>query len=81
MAAITLERFVKEMEKLKEEMTAGRLEHGEYDQRLSRIIGELREHKLDAERPQITATLDDLLERGVITPAVRTHLEKRLGIS
>ncbi len=80
MAAISLERFVTEMEKLKEEMTAGRLKHGEYDQRLSRIIHELRERKLDAERPQLTAKLNDLLKRGVITDSVKSHLEKRLGL-
>lgn len=80
MAGISLERLVKEMEKLKEEMTAGRLKSGEYDQRLSRVIQELRDRKLDAGRPQIAATLDDLLGRGVITPSVKAHLEKRLGL-
>lgn len=76
---ITIERFVQEMEKLKTEMDAG-LEHGEYDQRLSRIIHELRERKLDADRDTINSTLGDLLSRAVITPAVKDHLEKRLGL-
>lgn len=77
--AITIERFVEEMEKLKAEMDAG-LQHGEYDQRLSRIIHELRERKLDADRATITSTLEDLLSRAVITPGVKDHLEKRLGL-
>ncbi len=81
MAGITLEHFVQKMEKLKEEMDAGGFKHGEYDMRLSRIIHELRERKLEAERSELTATLDDLLQRGIITPAVKTHLEKRLGLS
>lgn len=81
MAGITLEHFVQKMEKLKEEMDAGNLKHGEYDMRLSRIIQELRERKVDADREQLTSTLENLLQRSIITPAVKTHLEKRLGLS
>ena len=80
MPPVTLERFVQELETLKKEMTVGALRHGEYDQRLARIIGELRDRKIDADRSQISATLDDLLGRGVITPGVKTHILKRLGI-
>ena len=81
MAAISLDRLVKELEKLKEEMDAGRLRHGEYDQRLARVIQELRELGLDADRSQMHATLEDLLRRGIITTSVKQHLEKRLGVS
>ncbi len=79
--AISLERFVQEMEKLKQEMDATGFRHGEYDQRLARIIGELRERKLEADRSQISSTLEDLLKRSIITPAVKSHLESRLGLS
>jgi hypothetical protein len=81
MAPVTLERFVQEMETLKKEMAVGALRHGEYDQRLARIIGELRERKIDANRDQITATLDELLKRSVITPGVKDHIIKRLGLA
>lgn len=77
---ITIDHFKQKLEELRQEMDAGRLEHGEYDQRLARLIGELRERKLDADRPQINAALDDLLQRGVITPSVKEHLVKRLGL-
>lgn len=77
---ITIERFVQELEKLKTEMDAKRLRHGEYDQRLARIIQELRERKLDADRPKISAAIDGALKRGIITPAVKNHLEHRLGL-
>ena len=80
MSAIPIERLVEELEKLKVEMESGRLGHGEYDQRLARIIGELRDRKLDAGRDQINATLDDLLGRGIITPSVKDHIGKRLGL-
>ena len=77
---ITIERFVEELENLKTEMTSGNLEHSEYDQRLARVIKELRERGLDADRPKITATLDDVLAKGIITPSVKEHLENRLGL-
>ena len=78
---VSIDRLKQELEKLKAEMDTGKLKHGEYDQRLARVISELRDAKLDADRPKITALLDDLSKRNVITPAVRTHLEKRLGLS
>jgi hypothetical protein len=78
---ITLDHFKKKMEELHAEMTSGSFKHGEYDQRLARIIKELRDRKLDADRGQITETLNDLQTRGVITPSVRGHLEGRLGLA
>ena len=78
---VSVDRLTQELEKLKAEMDAGKLKHGEYDQRLARIIQELRQQGLDADRPRITAAIDDALKRGVITPAVKDHLQKRLGLS
>jgi hypothetical protein len=77
---VPVARIVQELEKLKAEMDAGRLKHSEYDQRLARVLGELRERGVDGDRAQVTAALDDLSTRGVITPAVRQHLESRLGL-
>jgi hypothetical protein len=78
--AISIERFVEELETLHGEMTSGNLKHGEYDQRLARVIQELRDRGLDADRAQITATLEDVLKRGIVTPSVKEHLENRLGL-
>ncbi len=61
-------------------LDAGKLKHGDYDTRLARVIQELRERKVDADRPGITAAIDGALKRGVITPGVKEHLEKRLGL-
>jgi hypothetical protein len=80
-AGISIARFVQELEALKRQVDAGTLKSGDYDQRLARVIQELRERKLDAERPAIVAALDDALARGVITPAVKAHIEKRLGLA
>jgi len=80
MAAVSVERLVQELERLKQEMDAGRLKSGEYDQRLARVIQELRERGLDPDRARITAALDDALRRGIITSGGREHLERRLGL-
>jgi hypothetical protein len=77
---VSVQRLMQELEKLKSEMDAGKLKHGDYDQRLARVIQELRERKLDADRPQITSAIEDALKRGIITPGVKEHLEKRLGL-
>ena len=81
MAPITLDRFVKQLEKLRQEMDAANLKYSEYDQRLARAIQELRELKLDADRPAVAAALAQALERGAITPSVKAHIEKRLGLA
>jgi hypothetical protein len=78
---VTVERFIEELEKLKADMDAGKLQHSEYDQRLARMIQELREAGVAADRNRITAAIDHALKRGVITPAVKAHVEKRLGLA
>jgi hypothetical protein len=65
---ITINRLKQELERLKADMDAGRLKHSEYDQQLSRVIQELRDSKLDANRAEITALLNDVSTRGIITP-------------
>ena len=81
MAPVTLQRFVKELDKLKQETDVGRLKPQDYDGRLARIITELRELGLDADRAAATAALADALERGVITAPVESHLQNRLGLA
>ena len=78
---VSVERLVQELEKLKAEMDAGNLKTSEYDQRLARVVRELRDQGLDADRARINDVLSDALKRGVITPAVKNHIEKRLGLS
>lgn len=77
---VSIQRFLQELEKLKTEMDAGSLRHGEYDQRLARSIQELRERGLDADRTMVKDAIEDLRKRGVITPSVHKHLENRLGL-
>ncbi len=81
MAPVSVERLMQELERLKGEMDAGKLKSGEYDQRLARVIQELRERRLDADRAQISAARADALRRGVITAGGKEHIEKRLGLT
>ena len=67
MARITLQRLVKELNKLKPEPDAGRLKSHDYARRLARMIQQLRERGLDADRAAATAALAEALERGALT--------------
>jgi hypothetical protein len=80
MTPITIQRFVTELDKLKQEVEAGTLGADNYDGRLARIIGELREPGLDADRAVATAALADAVTRGVITSPVEAHIQSRLGL-
>ena len=78
---VSVERLVHELEKLKVEMDVGRLGHSDYDQRLARVIQELRERGLDADREKMKEAIAGLLQREIITSGVKQHLEKRLGLA
>lgn len=77
---ISTEMFVSKLEELRVEMDAGKLKTGDYDQRLARLIGELRDRKVDADRAGMGRALDEALRRGSITPSVKAHLERHLGL-
>ncbi len=81
MAPVTIARFVQELEKLKQVSDAEKLKPQEYDSRLARIIQELREKGIDADRAATTAALADAVKRGIITPPVQAHLQRRLGVA
>ncbi len=81
MTPITLQRFVEELDKMKQEADAGTLKLQDYDGRLARMLRELRERGFDPDRAAATAALADALQRGVITAPVREHLQNRLGLA
>src|SRR3989442_13083670 len=81
MARITLQRLVKELNKLKPEPDAGRLKSHDYARRLARMIQQLRERGLDADRAAATPALAEALERGALTAPMEVHLTNRLGLA
>lgn len=81
MAPVTLQRFMKELDKIKQESMEGVLQPENYDSRLARVISELKERGLDADRAAATAALADAVTRGVITSDTQSHLQNRLGLT
>jgi hypothetical protein len=81
MAPVTLQRFIKELDKIRQESVDGNLKPENYDSRLARVIRELKDRGLDADRAAATAALADAVTRGVITSEVRSHLSSRLGLT
>src|SRR6266480_278906 len=77
MARITLQRLVKELNKLKPEPDAGRLKSHDYARRLARMIQQLRERGLDADRAAATAALAEALERGALTAPMEAPVTTR----
>ena len=77
MARITLQRLVKELDKLKPEPDAARLKSHDYARWLARMIQRLRERGLDADRAAATAALAQALKRGAITAPVEANLHQR----
>ena len=80
MTPITIQRLVKELEKLKQDTDAGTLQPKDYDGRLARVIRELRERGLEADRAVATAALADAVTRGVISSPTEAHIRNRLGL-
>ena len=81
MAPITLQRLVKQLDKLKPEADAARLKTRDYARRLARMIRQLRERVLDADRAAATVALADALQRGAITAPMEAHPHKRPGLA
>jgi hypothetical protein len=81
MAQVTLQRFVQELGKLKQDVASGKLKAQDYDTKLARIIQELRVQGLAADRAAVSAALADAVKGGVITAAVEKHLLQRLGLA
>ena len=78
--AITLERFMHELDQLKQDTDSGVVKMQDYDARLARIIRELRERGFDADRTAATVALANAQHPGVISAPVEAHLQRRLGL-
>jgi hypothetical protein len=81
MVPITLRRLVKELDKLNPKPDAARLKSHDYARRLARMIRQLRERGLDADRAAATAALAEALQRGAITAPVGANLHQRPGLA
>jgi hypothetical protein len=78
---ITPARVAEELRKLSSQRKEGKLAADEYEHRFARMIGELRERRIDGSRAEILATLTPLKEQGILTAADWTRLTKQLGLA
>jgi hypothetical protein len=78
---ITPARVAEELKKLSSQRKEGKLAADEYEHRFARMIGELRERRIDGSRAEILATLTPLKDQGIVTMADWTRLTKQLGLA
>lgn len=78
---VTPARVAEELKRLSSQRKEGKLDADEYEHRFARMIGELRDRRIDGSRADILATLTPLKDEGVISPAEWQRLTKQLGLA
>ncbi|MBA2459857.1 MAG: hypothetical protein H0V43_13000 [Gemmatimonadales bacterium] len=78
---VTPARVAEELRSLSGKRSNGELDADEYEHRFSRMIGELRDRRIDGSRAEILATLTPLLEEGVVTADDWRRLTRQLGLA
>jgi len=78
---ITPARVAEELRKLGSQRKNGTLAADEYEHRFARMIGELRDRRIDGSRAEIMATLTPLMNEGIIPAADWQRLTKQLGLA
>jgi hypothetical protein len=73
-------RVAEELKKLSAQRKDGTLERDEYEHRFARMIGELRDRRIDGSRAEILGALTPLKDQGIISAADWQRLTKQLGI-
>jgi hypothetical protein len=74
-------RVAEELRKLNTQRKSGKLDADEYEHRFARMIGELRDRRIDGSRADILATLTPLKDEGVISAGDWQRLTKQLGLA
>jgi hypothetical protein len=77
---VTPARVAEELRKLSSQRKDGTLDADEYEHRFARMIGELRDRRIDGSRAEIMATLTPLKDEGVVSAADWLRLTKQLGL-
>jgi hypothetical protein len=77
---VTPARVAEELKKLSSQRKEGKVTPDEYEHRFARMIGELRDRRIDGSRADILSTLTPLKDEGVISVADWHRLTKQLGL-
>jgi hypothetical protein len=78
---VTPKRVAEELRKLSTQRKDGKLDADEYEHRFARMIGELRDRRIDGTRADILATLTPLKDEGVVSIPDWHRLTKQLGLA
>ncbi|MGH7586752.1 MAG: hypothetical protein ACREMH_10925 [Gemmatimonadales bacterium] len=81
LAPIKPERLVREVREICGDHRSGTSSDLVYEQRFARMIGEVRDRRLDGDRATVMAALTPLRDEGVVTPQEWDRLLKSLGLA
>jgi hypothetical protein len=74
-------RVAEELTRLSSQRQEGQLDADEYEHRFARMIGELRDRRIDGSRAEILATLTPLFEQGIVSAQDWRRLTRQLGLA
>lgn len=77
---ITPARVVAELRKLTEGRKSGQYNPNEYEHRFARMVGELRDRRIEGSRAEIMAALNPLRLDGTLDPEAWERLTRSLGL-
>jgi hypothetical protein len=77
---ITPARLAQEISTISRARKAGELTSVEFEHRFARMVGELRERRIDGTRSEILQALTPLVSDGTITPDDWSRLIQQLGL-
>jgi hypothetical protein len=78
---VTPARVAEELRRLNDKRKSGELDATGYDQRFARMIGELRDRRIEGSRAEILAALTPLKDDGTVSVPDWTRLTKQLGLA
>jgi hypothetical protein len=78
---VTPARVAEELRRLSAARKSGELDATNYDQRFARMIGELRDRRIEGSRAEILAVLTPLKDDGTVSVSDWNRLAKQLGLA
>jgi len=78
---VTPARVAEELRRLSAARKSGELDSTTYDQRFARMIGELRDRRIQGSRAEILAVLSPLKDDGTVSVQDWSRLTKQLGLA
>ncbi|HQR17117.1 MAG TPA: hypothetical protein PK948_02035 [Gemmatimonadales bacterium] len=77
---VTLPRLLEELHQMSDMRANGELNADQFEARFARMIGELRDRRIDAGRADILQALAPLATDGTLRPEEHFRLTKKLGL-